>query len=155
MTVKPSPIPPGPRLIPTLVVADAGAALDFYVKAFGAEEILRLHGPGGRVEHAEFSLFGGVVYLGSEWPSLGFRPPTPGHTAATVVLNVEDVDAFAARAVAAGATLERPVADEFYGDRVARLRDPFGHAWAAHARVEEVALPEMQRRLDALYAQPS
>lgn len=155
MTQKPSPIPPGPRLIPSLVVADAGAALDFYVKAFGAEEILRLHEPGGRVAHAELSLFGGLVYLGSEVPAQGFVPPAPGHKSFTTVLYVEDVDALVARAVAAGATLEAPVADQFYGDRTARLRDPFGHRWSVQSRLEELSAAELQRRMDDLYAQRS
>jgi uncharacterized glyoxalase superfamily protein PhnB len=155
MTDNISPIPPGPRVIPSLVVGDAGAALDFYVRAFGAEEILRLHEPGGRVGHAEFSLFGGRVYLGSEWPSLGFVGPAPDRISQTVVLYVEDVDAFAARAVAAGAVLERPISDEFYGDRTARLRDPFGHRWTAHTRIEDVPPAELQRRMDDLCAQSS
>jgi PhnB protein len=153
VTSKPSPIPPGPRLIPSLVVADAGAALEFYVEAFGAEEILRLHEPGGRVAHAELSLFGGHIYLGSEVPARGFVPPPADHKSFTTVLYVEDVDAFVARAVAAGATLEGPVADQFYGDRTARLRDPFGHRWSVQSRREELSPAEMQRRMDDLYIQ--
>ena len=153
MTHKPSPIPPGPRVIPNLVVRDAAAALDFYAKAFGAEEILRLHEPDGRVAHAELRLFGATVYVASEYPSLGFLGPAPDRVSHTMTLYVEDADAFAARAVAAGATLEAPIKVEFYGDRSARLRDPFGHRWNAQTRVEEVPTAELQRRLDAMCAQ--
>lgn len=155
MTSKPSPIPPGPRVIPNLVVADAGAALEFYISAFGAEEILRLHEPGGRVAHAELELFGGRVFVGSEVPAQGFVPPATDRVSVTTVLYVADVDAFVARAVAAGATLERPVADQFYGERTGRLLDPFGHRWSVQSRTEELSVAELQRRMDDLYAQPS
>ncbi|WP_434417278.1 VOC family protein [Nannocystis pusilla] len=149
---KLSPIPPGPRVIPNLVVRDGAAALDFYAKAFGAEEILRLHEPDGRVAHAELSLFGGRIAVASEYPSLGFLAPTSDRISHTLTVYVEDVDAVAARAVAAGARLERPIEVEFYGDRSARLTDPFGHRWNVQSRVEDVSAAEMQRRLDALSA---
>lgn len=149
---KLSPIPPGPRVIPNLVVRDGAAALDFYAKAFGAEEILRLHEPDGRVAHAELSLFGGRISVASEYPSFGFLAPTSDRISYTLTVYVEDVDAVAARAVAAGARLERPIEVEFYGDRSARLTDPFGHRWNLQSRVEDVSAEEMQRRLDALSA---
>lgn len=155
MTTKPSPIPPGPRVIPNLVVRDGAAALDFYAKAFGAEEILRLHEPDGRVAHAELSLFGGHISVASEYPSLGFLGPTPDRISHTLTVYVEDVDAVAARAVAAGARLERPIEVEFYGCRAARLTDPFGHRWNVQTQVEDVSAAEMQRRLDAMCAQSS
>ncbi|WAS97052.1 VOC family protein [Nannocystis punicea] len=152
MTTQPSPIPPGPRVIPCLVVRDGAAALDFYARAFGAEEILRLHEPDGRLAHAELSLFGGQIYLSSEYPSLGFLGPTPERISHTLTVHVEDVDAVAARAVAAGARLERPIEVEFYGARSARLTDPFGHRWNIQTQVEEVSAAELQRRMDALCA---
>ncbi|PCC68032.1 Glyoxalase/Bleomycin resistance protein/Dioxygenase superfamily protein [Nannocystis exedens] len=155
MTTKPSPIPPGPRVIPHLVVRDGAAALEFYAKAFGAEEILRLHEPDGRVAHAELSLFGGSISVASEYPSLGFLAPTSDRISHTLTVYVEDVDAVAARAVAAGAKLERPIEVEFYGDRSARLTDPFGHRWNVQSRVEDVSAAEMQRRLDAMCASSS
>ncbi len=104
-------------MIPNLVVRDGAAALDFYAKAFGAEEILRLHEPDGRVAHAELSLFGGVISVASEYPSLSFLGPTSDRISYTLTVYVEDVDAVAARAVAAGARLERPIEVEFYGGR--------------------------------------
>ncbi|MCY1008014.1 VOC family protein [Nannocystis pusilla] len=139
-------------MIPNLVVRDGTAALDFYAKAFGAEEILRLHEPDGRVAHAELSVFGGRIAVASEYPSLGFLAPTSDRISHTLTVYVEDVDAVAARAVAAGARLERPIEVEFYGDRSARLTDPFGHRWNVQSRVEDVSAAEMQRRLDALSA---
>ncbi|MFY0541126.1 VOC family protein [Nannocystis pusilla] len=139
-------------MIPNLVVRDGTAALDFYAKAFGAEEILRLHEPDGRVAHAELSLFGGRIAVASEYPSLGFLAPTSDRISHTLTVYVEDVDAVAARAVAAGARLERSIEVEFYGDRSARLTDPFGHRWNVQSRVEDVSAAEMQRRLDALSA---
>jgi PhnB protein len=146
-----APIPPGPRLIPFLTVRDIRAALDFYTRAFEARELYRLLEPGDLVGHAEFTLAGGTVMLGREWPEGdALSPETRGGPTAGMTVYVEDVDAFTTRAVAAGARLERPVADQFYGDRVSVLRDPFGHRWSIHTRIEEVTPEEMQRRLTAM-----
>lgn len=148
-----APLPPGPRLISTLTVRDVGAALEFYTRAFDAREVFRMIEPGDLVGHAEMTLAGGLFKLGREWPegdALG--PDRRGGPTSSMTLYVEDVDASAARAVAAGATLERPAADQFYGDRVATVRDPFGHRWHIHTRIEELTHEEMQRRLTKLCA---
>jgi uncharacterized glyoxalase superfamily protein PhnB len=148
---KPSPIPPGPRLIPFLTVHDVPAALEFYARAFGARENYRLVEPGNLVGHGDMTLAGGSIMLGREWPegnSLG--PRTRGGPTSGISMYVEDVDAFTERAVAAGAVLERPLRDEFYGDRVSTLLDPFGHRWWIHSRIEDITPEEMQRRLDAM-----
>jgi PhnB protein len=149
-----APIPPGePALTPYLIVKGAVAAMAFYVEAFGARELFRLTAPDGKVGHAELELGGGRFMLADEHPDFGaLGPVTIGGSPITLHLYVADVDAFVARAVAAGATLLRPVTDEFFGDRVAMLSDPFGHKWGFASRLEEVSPEEMQRRMDAMYA---
>ena len=142
-----NPIPDGQRLFAYLVVAGAARAIDFYARAFGAQESYRLE-MGDKIGHAEFSFGGVTIMLSDEFPELGFSAPA-GTTAVSIMVYVADVDALAERAVAAGATLEKPVTDEFYGDRVASLRDPFGHRWLLHSRREIVTPEEMRRRMAA------
>jgi PhnB protein len=146
-TTQVSPVPGGQRLIPSLIVRGAAQAIEFYTRAFGAREDYRLE-MGERIGHAEIDVDGITVMLADEFPELGFTGPT-GNCPVTLVIYVADVDAVAERAVAAGATLEKPVTDEFYGDRVAALRDPFGHRWHFHARRELVTPDEMRRRMAA------
>ena len=146
-TSKTSPIPDGQRLLPYLSVKDAPRAIDFYVRAFGAVETLRLVDPGGRISHAEIEIDGARLMLAEEHPEIGsVGPQTLGGTTFSLTVYVADVDALAERATAAGATLIHPVSDQFYGDRVAFLRDPFGHKWALTSRVEDVSNEEMKRR---------
>src|SRR6478735_5250067 len=140
-----NPVPDGQRLFAYLVVADAARALDFYARAFGARENYRLE-MGDKIGHAEFDFAGVTLMIADEFPELGFRAPS-GTTPVSIVVYVADVDALAERAVAAGARLEKPVTDEFYGDRVASLRDPFGHRWLLHSRRELVTPEEMRRRM--------
>jgi PhnB protein len=148
---KPSPIPDGPRLAPHLVVRDATRAIEFYVSAFGATETMRLAEPSGKIGHAELTLAGARIMLADEYPEYGcVGPDADAKTSFVVHVYVEDVDALAARAVAAGAVLTRPIANEFYGDRVAQMRDPFGHRWSFASRVEIVSTEEMQRRFAAM-----
>ncbi|TDE00135.1 VOC family protein [Jiangella asiatica] len=117
-------------LTPYLCAKDAAAALDFYVRAFGAEETTRWTDPQtGTIGHAEFVVDGARVMIADEWPDGGvFSPTTIGRTPVSLVLQVQDVDAFFERAVAAGATVERPVTDSPHG-RGGWLFDPFGHRW--------------------------
>jgi len=137
--------------IPYLCVQDAARALDFYGKAFSATEAMRLSEPGGKVGHAEILIDGARIMLSDEYPDHGvLSPKTLGGAGVSIHLNVDDVDAFVARAVAAGATLKRPVEDQFYGERTAKLEDPFGHSWHVTTTIEEVSVEEMQRRYDAL-----
>jgi PhnB protein len=135
------------------VVRGAEEALRFYTQAFGAKEAFRLNMPGGKVGHAELDIAGANLMLAEEFPDFGaLSPPTIGGTPVSIHLYVADVDAFVARATAAGALLLRPIKDEFYGDRVALLTDPFGHKWHIASRREEVSPAVMQARLDASFA---
>jgi len=137
---------------PYLCCKGALAALDFYRDAFGAEERLRIAGKDGSIGHADIAIEGAVIMLSDEWPEGGvFSPHTLGGSPVTVHLYVGDVDEFTARAVEAGATVLRPVADQPYGDRSASLRDPFGHRWMVATRKEEVSKEEMERRFGGAY----
>jgi uncharacterized glyoxalase superfamily protein PhnB len=124
------------------------AAISFYEAAFGARDICRLTEPGGtRIGHAELDFAGIKVMLADEFPEFGARgPEAVGGTSVTVQLEVENADTAVDRAVKAGATLERPVQDQFYGDRSGAIRDPFGHRWNIGHRIAEVTPTEMQRR---------
>ncbi|MEZ4247882.1 MAG: VOC family protein [Polyangiales bacterium] len=139
------------ELFAYLRVRDAAAALEFYARAFGATEKFRLTEPGGRVGHAEL-LFGDfVVMLSEEYPELGLvGPATLGGNTSSVHLHVDDCDAWTERALAAGATLVRGPTDQFYGERSATVRDPFGHEWMLGHEIEAVTPEEMQRRYDEL-----
>jgi PhnB protein len=140
-------------IIPYLHVKGAAAALEFYQKAFGAVETLRLAEPDGRIGHAEIQIDGARLMLADEFPEHGILgPQSLGGTAVGIHLTVPDVDALAERAVAAGAKLTRPIKDEFYGERTAKLEDPFGHVWHVVTHLEDVSAEEMQRRYDALLA---
>jgi PhnB protein len=151
---SPSPVPEGQRLFPYLVVRDAARAIAFYGAAFGAQESYRLEmngETGPKIGHAEIVFEGVTVWLADEFPEMGFAAPADGAGGGvSVVVYVADVDGMAARAVAAGARLAHPVRDEFYGDRVAVLLDPFGHRWMFHARRELVTPDEMRRRMASL-----
>ena len=145
-----APIPEGQKLFPHLIVRGAAQAIDFYVRAFGAEETLRLDMPGGKVGHAELSFAGVGIMLADEFPEMDcLSPQARGGTTMSTAVYVADVDAFVARAIAAGAKLQRPIKDEFYGDRVAWLEDPFGHRWSFHTRREIVSPAEMKARMAA------
>jgi PhnB protein len=142
------------RATPYLCVKHAADAIAFYAKAFGAVETMRLAEPSGRIGHAEVRIGAAPIMLSDEYPEEGVRSPASlGGSAVAIHLYVDDVDALAERAVAAGATLLRPVADQFYGDRSAVLRDPFGHRWFFATHKEDVSAEEMQRRYDRLLAQ--
>ncbi len=133
---------------PYLIVKDAARALEFYKQAFNAKEFYRLDMPDGRIGHAEFQIGNSRLMLADEFPEMNARSPeTLGGTPVSLLLYVEDVDAFFKQALAAGGTEERPVKDEFYGDRAGTLRDPFGHRWTIATNKGEVSPEEMQRRM--------
>lgn len=147
-----NPLPdPGHALTPHLILCDAARAIDWYVAVFGAVEEFRLTEPSGKVGHAELKLGGGGLMLADEYPEHGaLGPRTVGATPVRLHLYVADVDAVVRRAVDAGATLLRPVQDEFYGDRCGMLQDPFGHLWQLASRREDVSPEQMQRRWSAM-----
>lgn len=150
---KPKPIPEGYEgALPYICVKDGTAAIDFYKKAFGATEIMRLAQPDGRVGHAELRIGKAVLMLADEFPEFGtISPQSIGASPVTIQVYVEDVDAFTERAVLAGMEVVRPVADQFYGDRGGKFRDPFGHMWWFSTRIEDVSAEEMKKRATALF----
>ena len=145
MTDKVKSIPDGyPTVTPYLTVNGAAAAIEFYRRAFGATEIMRLEHQ-GRIGHAEIKIGDSPIMLADEFPEMGARGPHDG-SPVSMLLYVEDVDAVVVRAVAAGAKLQRPVADQFYGDRTGTVEDPFGHFWHVATHVEDMSPEELQRR---------
>ncbi len=132
-----------------LRVKDAPAAIRFYEEAFGATEKFRLAEPSGRIGHAELDFGGTTIMISEEYPEAGIvGPATLGGTSFSVHLHVDDADAAVARAVAAGATVVRPLRDQFYGERSGAIRDPFGHDWLIGHEIEKLSPKEMQRRYD-------
>ena len=135
-----------------LRVRDTNTAIAFYAKAFGATERFRLVEPSGRIGHAEMQLGPAVLMLSDAFPEYGLEAPAPGaQTFSAVHLHVDDADAMAGRAVAAGAEMLMPPTDQFYGERSCKLRDPFGHEWMLGHEIEKVSHAEMQRRFDAMF----
>jgi PhnB protein len=149
------PIPVGYHSVtPYLMVRDAASALAFYRNAFGAQEVMRFDDPNGRIAHAEVKIGDSHVMLADEVPDQGMvGPQTLGGAGVSLMLYVDDVDATFAQAIAAGATVRRPVADQFYGDRVGTLADPFGHVWSIGTHREDVSVEDMQRRVASLRPQ--
>jgi PhnB protein len=146
-----NPIPEGyPRVIPYLAVAGANAAIDFYTKIFGAKERMRMDGPDGKIGHAELAIGDSIVMLADASPEMGSKSPQDlGGSPVTMMIYVEDVDKVFASALEAGATEERKVEDQFYGDRAGVLFDPFGHKWFVATHVEDVSAEEMEKRAAA------
>jgi PhnB protein len=153
MADKVKPIPEGYHSVtPYLIVKGGNAAIEFYKKAFGAKELFRIPGPDGKVGHAEIGIGDSVVMLADEHPEMGARcPQTIGGTPVSILLYVEDVDAVVRQAVAAGAKIQRPVEDKFYGDRMGTLDDPFGHVWHVATHRENVSPEEMKKRAAAQF----
>ena len=146
-----NPIPEGMHTVtPHLVCAGAGAAIDFYKKAFGATETARIPGPGGKLIHASIRIGDSTVMLVDEMPEWGSLGPKALKGSPVVIhLYVDDVDAFTARAVAAGAKVTMPVADMFWGDRYGQLEDPFGHRWSVATHVRDVSPADMQQAMQS------
>lgn len=151
MAVK--PIPDGYHtLTPYLTVKGASEAIAFYTRAFGAEELFRMAQPDGRIGHAEIRIGNSPIMLADEFPEMGNKSPgTLGGSPISLLIYVEDSDAIFARAVAAGATVLRPMADQFYGDRSGMVKDPFGHTWSISTHREDVSPDELERRAKALH----
>ena len=133
--------------IPYLMIRGAADALEFYKKAFGAEETMRFGMPDGRIGHAEIRIEGAPVFLADESSEARMQSPAQlGGTSVTVSVYVQDVDAFVRRAEDGGATLLRPVADQFYGERAATVTDPFGHIWHFATVKEQLTVEEISKR---------
>ena len=148
-----SPIPAGYHAVtPYLIVDGAARAIEFYKQAFGAVELMRLPGPGGKLMHAEVKIGDSPVMLADQ--GNGQLAPQPGATPpVSFMIYVPDVGRVFARALAAGATEQRPVTDQFYGDRMGMLVDPFGHVWGIATHVEDVAPEEIDRRFAQMMQQ--
>jgi len=153
MTNKVKPIPEGYSAVtPYLCVRDAARAIEFYKEVFGATESMRLDAPDGKVGHAELKIGDAPFMLADEFPEMDFVSPlTLGGSPITIMVYVEDVDATASRAVAAGAKELKPVADQFYGDRAGKFADPFGHVWMIATHTEDVSPEEIERRVAAMH----
>jgi PhnB protein len=147
MPVK--PIPDGyTSITPYLYIRGASEAIEFYKRSFDAQEVFRLAGPHGRIGHAELKIGNSVVMLADEHPEASVvGPQTLGGTSVGILLYVENVDEVVARAVAGGARIERPIQNQFYGDRSATLLDPYGHKWTLATHVEDVPPDEMEKRM--------
>lgn len=136
-----------------LTVKDATAAMEFYSTVLGAKERMRMPDPAGRIMHAEMDLGDGVLMLSDACPEYQPVPDFDKPSPVTLHLYVPDVDAVVAKAQAAGATVVRPPNNEFYGDRVATVQDPFGHRWMLATHIEDVTPEMMQQRMDAMMQQ--
>ena len=140
------------EVFPYLRVKGAQAAIEFYSKAFGAQEQFRLTEPSGRVGHAQLTLGGITLMLSDEYPEHGIvGPESIGGTGSAIHLHVTNADAVAARAVEAGATMVHELTDQFYGERSCTVRDPFGHEWLLGHEIEKVTPEEMQRRFNSMF----
>ncbi len=156
MSGKVKPIPAGYHSItPYLVIKGAAKAIEFYKQVFGATEVMRMADPSSnRIGHAELKIGDTTIMLADEYPDMNIRgPESYGGSPVTLLLYVEDVDEVAKRAVAAGAQEVRPVADQFYGDRMGTFHDPFGHVWSIATHIEDVPPEEMEKRAAAAFGQ--
>lgn len=151
MAGKVKPVPEGYHTVtPYLIVKGAAGAIEFYKKAFGATELLRMPDPSGKIGHAEIKIGDSPIMLADEFPERGvLSPQTVGGSPVSILLYVENVDALFKQAVAAGAKVTRPLQDQFYGDRMGGFTDPFGHQWHVATHVEDVAPEELKKRAAA------
>ena len=149
-----SPIPSGAQTLTAyLIVKNAGDAIQFYKKAFGAKELFRIEAPPGTIGHAELQIGKSRFMLAEVFPDMGaISPRSVGGSPVTFHLYVKDVDAAAQKAIRAGLKVTRPIADQFYGERSGKIEDPFGHLWSMSSRIEKVSLREMQKRAAKLFA---
>lgn len=138
---------------PSLVVTPCAEAIDFYIEAFGAEEIEpRMTGPDGNVGHAEIRIGESVIMLADEWPGGPTQAPTSlGGSTGALFIYTDDVDALWERALAAGAEVVFPLEMQFYGDKSGRVEDPYGHTWGLSQQIEEIGAEEMERRMTEFY----
>lgn len=155
MTANVKPIPDGFHSVtPYLTVRNAAQGIEFYKRAFGAQERVRLPGPDGKVAHAEIMIGNSIVMLGDECPEMGNQSPQSlqGSTVG-LALYVENADEVFNRAVKAGATVKEALLDKFWGDRAGSITDPFGHQWTILTHKEEVSPQEMKKRMEKMFTQ--
>jgi PhnB protein len=132
---------------PYLVIKGAAEAIEYYKKVFGATEVMRMADPSGRIGHAELMIGNSHIMLADENPDMGYRGPIPsGSSPVSILLYVEDVDSTVERAVAGGAKILKPVQDQFYGDRLGFIQDPFGHLWGVATHKEDLSPEEIEER---------
>ncbi|MGH9723285.1 MAG: VOC family protein [Bryobacteraceae bacterium] len=154
MAGKVKPVPDGYHtLTPYLAVKDAARAIEFYRKAFGANEMFRMPTPDGKIAHAELKIGDSMLMLSDEMPGSCTSPQSLGGTTCTVFLYVENVDNVFNQALSAGCKAEMPPADMFWGDRFGKVSDPFGHSWSMATHIEDVTMEEMEKRSKAFMAQ--
>lgn len=148
------PIPEGYHsLTPQLTCRDAASAIDFYKKVLGATELTRMSGPGGKVMHAELKIGDSRFMVNDEFPGMAAAPAPAAVHSSSVFLYTEDVDSLFERAAQAGARVDMPLSNMFWGDRYGKFTDPFGHQWGVATHVEDVAPEEMQRRSEEMTKQ--
>ncbi|HYL36563.1 MAG TPA: VOC family protein [Bryobacteraceae bacterium] len=141
------PIPEGYHsLTPYLTVNDAARAIEFYQRAFGAKKIVQMDGPQGKISHAELKIGDSILMLSDEMPGGTRSPKSLGGSTVGIFLYVENVDSVFKQAQSAGAKVDAPLENMFWGDRFGKLTDPFGHSWALATHIEDVAPQEMQKR---------
>jgi PhnB protein len=134
---------------PYLIIKGAAAAIDFYKRAFGATELMRMASPDGRIGHAEIKIGDSAIMLADEHPQMGYRSPQSlGGAGVSMMVYVERVDDVFKRTVEMGAKELQPVQDQFYGDRSGTLQDPFGHTWTIATHMEDIPPEEMRRRAE-------
>jgi PhnB protein len=154
MSTKVKATPDGYRsVIPYITCKDAARAIEYYKKVFGAEEALRMPGPGGTVMHAELKIGDSKIMLGDEFPGMSKAPDASvpiNMRSGGIFVYTEDVDALMQRAKDAGSRVDMPLENMFWGDRYGKFTDPFGHSWAVATHVEDVSPEEMQRRTEAM-----
>ncbi len=148
-----NPIPEGYHSVtPYLIIKNAADAIDFYKSAFGAIELFRMPQPDGKIGHAEIKIGDSPIMLADEFPEMKYvSPQTLGGSPVSLMIYVEDVDTVFKRAIDAGASEQKAVQDQFYGDRSGSLTDPFGHVWHIATHKEDVAPEEMERRAKAAH----
>jgi len=135
---------------PYLIISGATEAIEYYKKAFGATELMRIDAPGGKIGHAEIKIGDSPIMLADEFPEMGYKSPkTLGGSPVSIMIYVEDCDTVFKQAIAAGGKEQRPVKDQFYGDRSGTLEDPFGHVWHVATHKEDVSAEEMEQRASA------
>ena len=155
MTASARPIPEGFHSVtPSLVVRDGAKAIEFYKKALGAQEIMRMPGPDGKIMHAELKIGDSIIFLGEENPQMGNvkSPQTLGGCTGTLNVYIPNVDEVFRQAIAAGGKEAMPVEDQFWGDRYGSFTDPFGYSWGLATRKEDLSPQEMGKRAQEFFA---